>query len=166
MNKAEFIEKLKQNMPEGLNKIETAKYIYVELGKEKAFDEKYFFGNNKTRRQIYKLAEQTNHNTDIVAKNKNIICVSLTYLYRDILKEFEINSVVAEDGNHKYPIILLKDEMQMIKADLQLDLYNIQTKSKMQYFGTRSKYESYDLISIDEKYSRDIDEKIGYIKKR
>lgn len=56
--------------------------------------------------------------------------------------------------------------MQMIKADLQLDLYNIQTKSKMQYFGTRSKYESYDLISIDEKYSRDIDEKIGYIKKR
>lgn len=42
MNKAEFIEKLKQNMPEGLNKIETAKYIYVELGKEKAFDEKYF----------------------------------------------------------------------------------------------------------------------------
>lgn len=165
MNKVQFIEKLKQNMPEGLNEIETAKYIYVELGKEKAFDEKYFFGNSKTRRQIYKLAEQTKHNTDTVAKNKKIICVSLTYLYRDILKEFGINSVVAEDGNHKYPIILLNDKMQMIKADLQLDLYNIQTKSKTQYFATRSRYESYDVIPIDEKYLREIDEKIGYIQK-
>lgn len=166
MNKEEFIEKLKQNMPEGLNEIETAKYIYIELGKEKAFDEKYFFGNSKTRRQIYKLAEQTNHFTDSVVKNKKIICVSLTYLYRDILKDFGINSIVAEDGDHKYPIILLKDKMQMIKADLQQDLYNIQTKSKMQYFGTRSKYESYDVIPIDEEYLREIDEKIGYIKER
>ena len=150
MNKAEFIEKLKQNMPEELNEIETAKYIYVQLGKEKVFDERYFFGNSKTKRQIYKLAEKTNYNTDQVAKNRKIICVSLTYLYRDILKEFGIDSIVAEEGNHKYPIIILKDKMQMINADLQLDLYNIQTKSKTQYFGTRNKYESYDVIPIDQ----------------
>lgn len=163
MNKSEFIEKLKQNMPDGLNELEIAKYIYIQLGKEKAFDERYFFGNKKTRKKIYTLAEQTKYNTEKVAKDKRIICVSLTYLFRDILKEFGINSVTGEDGIHKYPIICLKNG-RLIKADLQLDLCNIQTRSRTEHFGTRSKYEMYNVEGLSEEYSVEIDKKIGYIK--
>ena len=52
MTKKEIVQYLKQNMPTFTgNKIEKEKkmamYIYLELGKMKAFDEKYFFGNNK-----------------------------------------------------------------------------------------------------------------------
>lgn len=164
MNKTEFIEKLKQDIPTSFNEVETAKYIYIQLGKEKAFDEKYFFGNNKTRKQIYKMAEETEKNTDKVVRNKKIICVSLSYLYRDILKEFGIDSIIAVEGNHKYPIIVLKNGM-MLKADLQLDLYNIQTQSKTKYFGTKMKYEIYRLENLNDNYSLEIDKKIGYVEK-
>ncbi len=165
MNKLEFIEDLKKNMPQNLNEIETAKYIYIKLGKEKAFDERYFFGNTKVKRQMYQMAERTKYNTDSVAKNRKIICVSLSYLYRDILKEFGINSIVTSEGDHKYGIIILKDGTK-IKADLQLDLCNIQTKCKTEYFGTKSKYELNSLFELSESELLNIDKKIGYVERK
>ena len=163
MDKEKFIKELKENMPKGLNKLEIAKYIYIKLGKEKAFDDRYFFGNRKTREQIYKLAEENEKRTERIAKEKRIICVSLTYLYRDLLKEFDIKSIVAEEGDHKYPIIYLEDG-KMFKADLQLDLWRIQTQSRTNHFGTRTQYESYNVQPLNEKYAVEIDKKIGYIK--
>lgn len=160
MNKLELIEKIKTNMPIDLNETEIAKYIYIQLGKEKAFDEKYFFGNSKTRKKIYQMAEKTKNNTDIVAKNKKIICVSLSYLFKDILKQFDIASEIQQEEDHRYVIIFLKDGRK-IKADLQLDLYNIQSKSKTKYFGTASLYEYLD--NLEEHENLEIDKKIGYI---
>ena len=139
MKKQEFIQSIKEKLPNNLSELEIAKYIYIQLGKQKAFDEKYFFGNSKTRKKIYKLAEQNKIDSEQASKNKKIICVSLSYLYRDILREFGINSVIAEEMEHKYPIIVLKNGKR-IRADLQLDLYNIHTKSKTKYFGTKEKY--------------------------
>ena len=57
MTKKEIVQYLKQNMPTFTgNKIEKEKkmamYIYLELGKMKAFDEKYFFGNSKTKDKV------------------------------------------------------------------------------------------------------------------
>ena len=43
----------------------------------KSFDEKYYFGNSKTRRKIYELAER---NTEEVAGKRKIICVSFIYI--------------------------------------------------------------------------------------
>jgi hypothetical protein len=83
-------------------------------------------------------------------------------LYRDILKEFDIDSIIAIEGVHKYTILYLKDGRK-IKADLQLDLYNIQTKSKTAYFGTKSNYEEYIIDKLSED-SFEIDKKIGYVK--
>ncbi len=62
MNRKEIIEKLKQNMPDFQGneeeiEIKKALYIYVELGKTKSFDERYYFGNTQTRRKIYQLAQ-------------------------------------------------------------------------------------------------------------
>ena len=86
MNKKEIIEYLKQNMPEFTgDNIERQKrmamYIYLELGKLKAFDEKYFFANNKTKTKIYSLAQASKNNVEEIAKRKKIICVTLSYLY-------------------------------------------------------------------------------------
>ena len=163
MKKQEFIQSIKEKLPNNLSELEIAKYIYIQLGKQKAFDEKYFFGNSKTRKKIYKLAEQNKIDSEQASKNKKIICVSLSYLYRDILREFGINSVIAEEMEHKYPIIVLKNGKR-IRADLQLDLYNIHTKSKTKYFGTKEKYGEELVEELRDEKNIEIDKRIGYIK--
>ena len=76
MNKKEIIEKLKNNMPKFTGteeeiEVKTALYIYMELGKIKSFDEKYYFGNSETRRKIYDLAEKQEENIEqTVSKRK------------------------------------------------------------------------------------------------
>lgn len=74
-----------------------------------------------------------------MVEKKKLICVSLTYLYCDILKEFEIKAIgrQEEEWEHVYPIILLKNGTTVM-ADLQLDLENIQSKSKLRYFQYKS----------------------------
>lgn len=164
MTKKEIVEYLKQNMPsfqgtEEEIEIKTALYIYVELGKMKSFDEKYYYGNSETKRKIYKLAEKQQRNVDEIASQRKIICVSLTHLYCSILKEFGIDAIASspdEDG-HVYPIIMTKSKKVFV-ADLQLDLENIQTKSRLESF----KYIS-NLSTNQDKLTEMLIE-IGYIK--
>ena len=163
MNKQEFIQRMKEEISKDFSELEIAKYIYVQLGKEKSFDEKYYFGNSKVRNKIYKLAEKNRINSEEAGKSKKIICVSLSYLYRDILKEFGITTVIEQEMEHKFPVIFLKDG-RSIRADLQLDLYNIQTKSKMQFFGTKENYGFDAVDTLTSKENIELDKKIGYIK--
>lgn len=164
MTKKEIVEYLKQNMPgfqgtEEEIEIKTALYIYVELGKMKSFDERYYYGNSETKRKIYKLAEKQQKNVDEIASQRKIICVSLTHLYCSILKEFGIDAIAStpgEDG-HIYPIIITKSKKR-VEADLQLDLGNIQTKSRLESF----KYMS-NLSTNQDKLTEMLIE-IGYIK--
>ena len=136
----ETIEQLKQNMPEFTGteeeiEVKKALYIYLELGKIKSFDEKYYFGNHQTMKKIYNLSKRSERNIEEIAQQKKLICVSLTHLYCNILKEFGISAVAStpEEGGHIYPIIMTKNG-KVIKADLQLDLENIQTKSRLEHF--------------------------------
>ena len=162
----QMVEKLKSEMPKDLNEIEVAKYIYVELGKTKSYDEKYFFGNSKTKSKIYRLARNTPNRINETMKKKRIVCVSLSYLYRELLKRFDIKSYIHYpdfEGEHAYVVISLKDGRN-IKGDLQLDLPMIQTKMKTRYFGTKEKseiIESFDAISDEENI--EIDKRINYI---
>ncbi len=125
MTKKEIVQYLKQNMPTFTgNKIEKEKkmamYIYLELGKMKAFDEKYFFGNSKIKDKIYKMAKYAKYNVDSVAQKKKIVCVSLTYLCKSIYSEFGIKSYISTPNGgdkHIYNIIQFSDGKN-IKADL------------------------------------------------
>ncbi len=144
MTKKEIVEYIKQNMPniqgsEEEKEVKTALYIYITLGKMKSFDEKYYYGNSETKKKIYRLAEKEKHSENAMVEKKKLICVSLTYLYCDILKEFEIKAIgrQEEEWEHVYPIILLKNGTTVM-ADLQLDLENIQSKSKLRYFQYKS----------------------------
>lgn len=141
MTKRELVEKLKQDIPkfEGTKEekeLKTALYIYIELGKTKSFDEKYYYGNSQTKKKIYKLAQKDSKNIDEVVKKKKIICVSLTNLYCEVLKEFGIQAVATapEEDGHINTMIITKNN-DKIEADLQLDLENIQTKSKLEHFN-------------------------------
>ena len=170
MTKKEIVQYLKQNMPTFTgNKIEKEKkmamYIYLELGKMKAFDEKYFFGNSKTKDKIYKMAKCAKYTVDSVAQKKKIVCVSLTYLCKSIYSEFGIKSYISTPNGgdkHIYNIIQFSDGKN-IKADLQQDLSNIQTKSRTTSFaqGYDCAEENLDVFSNEEIY--EIQRQLGYV---
>ena len=168
MIKNEIVEKIKQNMPnfsgtEEEKEIKTALYIYVELGKIKSFDETYYFGNSATQKKIYSLAKAEEKNADQLAKKKKLICVSLTHLYIHIAKEFGIDviSSMPEEGGHIYPIIKTKNGQRM-HADLQRDLENIQTKSRLQHFYQREPTSKQDIETNQEVLTKMLIE-MGYI---
>lgn len=141
MNKKELVEYLKKNMPffsgsEEKQEIKKALYIYIELGKIKAFDERYFFGNSETKKKMVKKARTGFKNMDELASKKKITCITLTKLYCDILKEFNIDAYESQptmEDDHIYPIIRFKKGKNCI-ADLQSDLTNIQTRSRLSGF--------------------------------
>lgn len=177
MNKKQLAEKLKQNMPEfegaeEEKELKKALYIYIELGKIKAFDENYFFGNSKTRKKIYRLAQSIKHRPDEIAKKRKIICVTLTHLYCSILKDLGINAIESEpdEDYHIYPIITKKNKNKYM-ADLQSDLENIQTGSRLIYFRPFNSEKEYQekltKYLIEMKYIKDEkdykDEKINSI---
>ena len=140
MNRKQLVEQLKQNMPnfEGNQEeqeLKKALYLYIKLGKIKSFDEKYYFGNSKTRQKIYYVAQKEKKRPDEIAKKRKIVCVTLTHLYCNILEEFGIKAIPSEpiESEHIYPIIITKNKNRYM-ADLQSDLENVQTKSELNYF--------------------------------
>lgn len=143
MTKSELVEYFKQNMPTftGTEKeieVKKALYIYVELGKMKSFDEKYYFGNNKTRQKLQRIHNGRTNNIDEIAQKRKIVCYTLSCLYSSILKEFGIESFVERlETDHTYTKIVTKSG-EIFKADLQLDLQFIQTKSRLRKFEYRS----------------------------
>lgn len=168
MTKREIVEYLKQNMPnfEGTEEeieVKTALYIYVELGKTKSFDENYYFGNSETKRKIYYLAQRQEKDIDKIANRRKIICVSLTHLYCSILKEFGIDAVASASEEHIYPIIRTKNK-KIFVADLQLDLENIQTKSRLEHFEYMGSILPNGKINSNQSVLTKMLVEIGYIK--
>ncbi|MCI8760601.1 MAG: hypothetical protein HFJ34_05750 [Clostridia bacterium] len=170
MKRKEMIDKLKQDMPnfygnDEENEIKRALYLYVELGKMKSFDENYYFGNSQTRRRIYDLAEKLENNIEEIARKRKIICVSLTHLYCNIAREFGIYAVASspEEGGHINPIVRTKNRGTFV-ADLQLDLENIQTKSRLQHFEYKGNLSKESKERFDKDTITQMLIEIGYIK--
>lgn len=170
MTKKEIVEYLRQNMPnfqgtEEEIEVKKALYIYVELGKMKSFDERYYYGNSATQRKIYDLAERQEKNVDKIATQRKIICVSLTHLYCSILKEFGIYAMAStpEEGGHIYPIVMTKSKKAFV-ADLQLDLENIQTKSRLEHFEYMGNLPRQRGINSDQATLTKMLIEMGYIK--
>ncbi len=116
-----------------------AMYIYLELGKMKAFDEKYFLEIAKQKIKFTKWLNVQSIMLILLHKKKKIVCVSLAYLCKSIYSEFGIKSYISTPNGgdkHIYNIIQFSDGKN-IKADLQQDLSNIQTKSRTTSFCTR-----------------------------
>ena len=170
MNTKQIIQYLRENMPNfSGNSVELqekiAMYIYVELGKMKSFDEEYLFGDNQTREKIRKLNELHKYNINSISKNKKVVCITISRLYKKLLKEFGINSYikkVSTDNKHEYVVIKLKDG-EYIATDLQQDLHNIQTKSRTKHFGKNILCEGKILKSLSDDEIYKIQKEMGFV---
>lgn len=151
-------ENVLRRMPANLTQIEQARYIYLQLGKLFTFDEKYWLGNSKTRRMIYKSAKRIQTPKDL--KNNKVICVSLTNMYNSLLQRMgiEAEAVHAEDDLHVYTIF--KIDGVEYEADLQRDMKFIQAHRKTRSFGREPDYSTRKLISDEQ--MQEMDDKFGY----
>lgn len=151
-------ENILRRMPANLTQMEQARYIYLQLGKLFTFDEKYWLGNSKTRRMIYKSAKKIQTPKDL--KNNKVICVSLTNMYNSLLQRMgiEAEAVHAEDDLHVYTIF--KIDGVEYEADLQRDMKFIQAHRKTRSFGREPDYSTRKLISDEQ--MQEMDDKFGY----
>ena len=151
-------ENVLRRMPANLTQIEQARYIYLQLGKLFTFDEKYWLGNSKTRKMIYKSARKIHTPKDL--KSNKVICVSLTNTYNSLLQRIgiEAEAVHAEDDLHVYSIF--KIDGVEYEADLQRDMKFIQAHRKTRLFGREPDYSTRKLISDEQ--MQEMDKKFGY----
>lgn len=166
MNKKELIEELKNKMPTFTGtdeeiEIKTALYLYVEVAKLKEFDEKYYWGNQKARDIAYKQSIEDSKNIEQITKKRKITCVTISTLYKYVLQEFGINNQVIKEipeDPHVNNIIHLKNGKK-IRADIQMDMHNIQTKMRI---------ENFNYLKEEKMPNRVLDEmlkEIGYVEK-
>lgn len=147
-----------RRMPANLTQIEQARYIYLQLGKLFTFDEKYWLGNSKTRRTIYRAAKKVHSPKDL--KSNKVICVSISNTYISLLEKMgiEAEAVHAEDDLHVYTIF--KIDGVEYEADLQRDMKFIQAHRKTRSFGREPDYSTRKLISDEQ--MQEMDDKFGY----
>lgn len=167
MNKKEVIEELKKEMPTFTGtdeeiEIKTALYLYTKVAKLKEFDERYFWGNQKARDIAYKQSIADSKNMDEVIKKRKITCVTISTLYKYILQEFGINSQVIKEipeDPHVNNIVHLKNGKK-IRADIQMDMYRIQTKMRIENFNYLYEWDQMSEYDMDE-----LLKEVGYIEK-
>lgn len=164
MKVKQLVEEIKEQMPNGLNELETLRYIYIYIGKRKNFNPEYYFGNSKTRRQIYMLSNKEIDNEEFLTEKRNLICTSIASLFKKVAREFDIDVDLfkEDDGNgaHVYNIVHLK-KGRTIKVDLQRDLKNIHSNRRTEYFGPVT----FLWDGLEEEEIEEADKKIGYKKK-
>ena len=139
------------------SEIEKVRYVYLKLGSIFNFDSNFSFGNSKTRYDIYRSCSPRVEKLNEYLEQKTVICRSLSYILRYILRELGIKNEMGYEDiekriKHTYNIVKLQDG-DTIYLDLQEDLENIQFKCRPKFF----------LSSLTQKELEIIDKKIGYI---
>lgn len=138
--------------------------IYIDLGLRFNFDEDFFFGGTKKKKELYFAPHNISY-LDNYFNSGKVTCVSSAYILDYILKKFEIDSRVVADTKdfrrykHVYNVINEKSGKKY-SIDLQDDIMNIRTHSRTWSFGLSLAGDSY---IVDLNTQKEIHKSIGYI---
>lgn len=148
---------------------EIVMYVYLDLAKRFSFDENFFFGGSKRKKEIYQHARYVNDLNKCMENNK-IICRSAAYILEYVLKNLNINIMTVYEDNslkkyqHVFNIIKPCDGSEEYVVDLQEDMANIHFHSFTSNFGTSITDEKKYIIS--KKRQKEIHQKLGYISEK
>lgn len=149
-----------------LKEEEIVMYVYLDLASRLKFDDDFFFGGTKKRKEIYHNASFKNELNKCLEENK-IICKSASYIMEYVLRKLGINTITVEDGNslakynHVLNIVIPTDGSKSYKIDLQNDISNIHYHGFTSNFGMDIYDDKKYIISPDRQ--RKIHEKLNYI---
>lgn len=162
-------------MPEGLDDVEKARYVYINLGKIFTIDENYTLGNSKSRYNFerYTMKEKIDFEKLKAKGNKyKGVCIHIAKIYGIVLESLGIGGyLVKESGRDQHRsnevwIDLNKgkenpeeEKWLIFPADLQADLKNIQMHRRTALFGCNYSRTNF---KISDERLEEIDKKIGY----
>lgn len=98
------------SMPNNLNKLEQARYLYLKLGLIFNFSTKF----NNTTSSEYSRMYTEKYDTEKITKNQ-LICKLWSLLYSELLNEIGIENRIIKFG-HEYVMFKYNDEMWMADA--------------------------------------------------
>lgn len=143
MTGEELIRKIEREIPEGVYKgteeqreTKLALYVYVTLAKMKSFDERVYWGDTKLGYRVLKQSKEDSKDINKLASKRKLTCISFSNLYAKILQRLGIQCEVVRldpPEEHLSNIITLKNGRK-ISADVQLDLFNIYTGMRLNFF--------------------------------
>lgn len=155
-------EKMIETIPDQLSPMEQVRYLYIELGKLVSFDERYWKGNSKTKKKIYRASFRKR--MEDLKSDRRIICVSLARMFQELLAEIGVKATLYQpdpDDPHINNIVEIDGKRYVM--DLQRDLEYIQTNRRTQHFGKKSKKEYVQFSEISVEEEEQIDRRIGYV---
>ncbi len=169
-------DKLLNSIPKGLNQIEVARFLYIELGRYFIYDPDAVSAQDiETRKKIaYRGIDEI--------KNNKVVCISLARIYTELLRRRGINAETVyipadpnapNDIGHAYTKIEIDGKVGSLS--LVNDLTNIKVGLKTEHFLTELTEEKIEeikekglldkidsLLTLSGSELREIDNKIGY----
>lgn len=141
----ELLDEIIRKMPKYIllgdrEKVEIKKtlYVYITLGKMKCTDERIYWGNEKSAKEVINQTKEDCKDLDILARKKKLTCISISYLYKEILNRLGIECSIVNLDEHSFHVknVIRLNSGRGLLVDLQQDLSNIQSKRKLEYFKT------------------------------
>ena len=161
MTKTEILDMIKSKINDSSDELEKALCAYIEIAKMKSFDENYLWGKREMADKIRNIAQARKNDIEYIAQRRKIVCITISKLYQNILEELGITAyteIEDDSDGHTYVVIILEDGKK-IKADIQADMHNIQTRCKLRKFQSQDSEET-----LDEEKITKLLIKLGYIK--
>lgn len=157
--------KIIEEMPKDLTKIEQARYLYIQIGRYFSYDERYI-----TAQSIRQRSEIFNKKPEEMQDDKGV-CSSLAKVYTKLLKDIGIDAkttlFITEEDRKKgllgHGFTEFKIDGKKYFAGISGDLMNIKTGFRTKEFMNDCfdrDYIKYDTISEEE--LKIIDDKLGY----
>ena len=176
MNTNQLIGQIRNTMPqfegtEEEKELCTLFYIYWQIGMQKSFDERHFFGTREQKEKIYRLAERREQHIDEIAEKKKIICNESSFLLKNVLRAFGFDTFITtpqkfDPDHHIFVIVMLKSG-RFFRCDLTKDIYHMQTQSKTKHFANMPHDNTnYEVDSLTEDELLNLYIKTGYIHKK
>lgn len=164
---ANAIDKMIAEIPEDWNEKEKARYVYINLGKLLAYDERYTVGSTTQQRRLFKLAKERVIDFNEIKENKKFkgICIDLNRLYANVLiKKLGIKRVYINYGYGIMPHDSVSAELdgQFSSFDLQRDLINIQLNCPTDFFGFHDDGDDYCEVTYKDSEVAAIDKKLNF----
>lgn len=136
------IEKMLAEMPRCQTQRQAARWIYINLGKLLAYDERYTVGNRRQQIKLFRLAKERVIQFNQIKEGKKFkgICIDLNELYANLLRNRLGIPAYINFGYGPMPHdnVSAKIDGKWTSFDLQRDLINVQLNRQTQFFGFRA----------------------------
>ena len=163
---ANAIDKMIDLMPKNFTELQKARYLYINLGKLLAYDERYIVANSKAEKKLFRMAKENVIDFNKIKEGKKFkgICIDLNRLYANVLLKAGIEKVYMNYGYGIMPhdSVTAKLDGGTYCLDMQRDLIHIQLNQMTDFFGFQDDDEPFcDAILSDEMVA-EIDKSIGF----